>query len=89
MSTSNDDFLLFDRRILDNESLNGRDKLVLIVLSNTHTISYSDLAKKIGTTRPTAIAAVRSLESKGFLKHSRSNKENKERSSTNKYFVTI
>lgn len=86
----NSESVIVSRKILDNSSLNGHEKLALIVLSDTSSISYDNLAKKIGVTKPTAISVVKKLEGKGLLKCiPKYSKENIERSNTNRYFVII
>ncbi len=52
----NSESVIVSRKILDSNSLNGYEKLALIVLSDTSNISYDNLAKKIGVTKPTAIS---------------------------------
>ena len=63
-------FILVERKILYNDSLNCREKIALIILLDTDNgnISYEHLAQKMGVTKPTAITTIKSLKEKGLLK---------------------
>lgn len=56
-TTVANDFILVERKILYNDSLNCREKIALIILLDTDNgnISYEHLAQKMGVTKPTAI----------------------------------
>ena len=64
------DCIPVNRKILYNDSLNCKEKIALIILLDTEagSISYDHLAKKMDVTKPTAIATIKSLKDKGFLK---------------------
>lgn len=85
-------YILVNRKILYNDSLNCKEKIALIILLDTETgsISYDHLAKKMDVTKPTAIAAIKSLKDKGLLKCTlKQNRKKNGRTVTNQYFVTI
>lgn len=64
------DCIPVNRKILYNDSLNCKEKIALIILLDTEagSISYDHLAPKMDVTKPTAIATIKSLKDKGFLK---------------------
>ena len=86
------DCIPVNRKILYNDSLNCKEKIALIILLDTEagSISYDHLAKKMDVTKPTAIATIKSLKDKGFLKcNLKQNRKQNGRTVTNLYFVTI
>ncbi len=86
------DCILVNRKILYNDSLNCKEKVALIILLDTESgsISYDHLAKKMDVTKPTAITTIKSLKDKGFLKcNLKQNRKQNGRTVTNQYFVTI
>lgn len=86
------DCIPVNRKILYNDSLNCKEKIALIILLDTEagSISYDHLAKKMDVTKPTAIATIKSLKDKGFLKcNLKQNRKQNGRTVTNQYFVTI
>lgn len=91
-TTVSNDFILVERKILYNDSLNCREKIALIILLDTDNgnISYEHLAQKMGVTKPTAITTIKSLKEKGLLKcNLKQNRKENGRTITNQYFVTI
>lgn len=86
------DCIPVNRKILYNDSLNCKEKIALIILLDTEagSISYDHLAQKMDVTKPTAIATIKSLKDKGFLKcNLKQNRKQNGRTVTNQYFVTI
>ena len=86
------DCIPVNRKILYNDSLNCKEKIALIILLDTEagSISYDHLAQKMDVTNPTAIATIKSLKDKGFLKcNLKQNRKQNGRTVTNQYFVTI
>ena len=82
-TTVANDFILVERKILYNDSLNCREKIALIILLDTDNgnISYEHLAQKMGVTK---------LKEKGLLKcNLKQNRKENGRTITNQYFVTI
>lgn len=67
-TTVANDFILVERKILYNDSLNCREKIALIILLDTDNgnISYEHLAQKMGVTKPTAITTIKFSKKKDF-----------------------
>ena len=82
-TTVANDFILVERKILYNDSLNCREKIALIILLDTDN-------GNMGVTKPTAITTIKSLKEKGLLKcNLKQNRKENGRTITNQYFVTI